>query len=409
MGAGHAAVALATALRQGGWDGPIAMVGDEGRHPYERPPLSKSFLAGEKQAEDFPLRPAAFFDKHGIELIHDRVVAIDRDAKTVTLDGGEQLAYDGLALATGARPVRLDIPGADLAGVHLLRSLADVEGIRADLDELGEQARAVLIGGGYIGLEAAASLRKLGHEVTVLEAADRVLARVTSAEVSAFYERIHREEGVRIETGVQVVELTADAAGGRVAAVRLADGESVDADLVIMGVGVRAETALAEDAGLEVDGGIVVDAHCRTSDPAIVALGDCARVRREEGGRLVCLESVPNAREQAKAAASSLLGDPVPDDSVPWFWSDQYGLTLQMAGDSDGHDQLVVRGDLEDSRSFAVFYLREGRLLAADCVARPREFMMTKKLLATGASPDPDLLADDSIAVPALMKQLTRG
>ena len=410
VGAGHAGVALAVALRQGGWEGPITMIGDEGGLPYERPPLSKGFLAGDREAGEFLLRPADFFDKNGIELVEGRVETIDREARTVTLESGETLAYGKLALATGAAPVRLPIDGADLPGVHVLRTLADVQGIRDDLAQLAgagtASARVVLIGGGYIGLEAASSLRALGHEVTVLEAAERVLARVTAPPVSAFYQRIHGEEGVRIETGVAVEAIEGSA---RVERVRLADGGSVDADLVIMGVGVRADVGLAEAAGLEVDAGIVVDACCRTSDPDIVALGDCARVRREEGGRLICLESVPNAREQARVAAAALRGESVVDDSVPWFWSDQYDLTLQMAGDSSSHDEVVVRGDIDSGRSFAVFYLDQGRLVAAECVARPREFMLAKKLLAEGASPDPVLLADESIQARDLMKQLLAG
>ncbi|QWC83952.1 FAD-dependent oxidoreductase [Nocardioidaceae bacterium] len=405
VGAGHAAVALAAALRQGGWTGPIRLIGEEGGLPYERPPLSKSFLAGEKAPDAFPLRPASFFATHDIELIAARAARLDRDACVVELEDGEEVAYDRLALATGARPVPLAVPGADLAGVHLLRSLADVEAIRADLALTGDGAPVVMVGGGYVGLEAAASLRGLGHDVTVLEAADRVLARVTSPPVSAFFTRLHHEEGVRVETGVEVVGLESDG-GGRAARVRTADGGSHQADLVIVGIGVRACAGLAEDAGLEVDRGVVVDAGCRTSDPAVVALGDCARVRPDDGGPAVCLESVPNAREQARAAAATLLGLPRPPVAVPWFWSDQYDLTLQTAGDVTGHGEIVLRGDPGSGRSFAAFHLDDGRLVGADCVARPREFMMTRKLLAAGTSPDPALLADESVEVPEIMARL---
>lgn len=400
IGASHAAAQLATSLRQQGWSGRIRMIGDEGQLPYQRPPLSKAFLSGEKDADSLVIRPAAFYEKHGIECVPGRVTAINRSEKTLTLADGSRQRYDRLALCTGTRVIRLPIPGENLNGVHYLRTLDDVAGIR---QALPETRRAVIIGGGYIGLETAASMRKQGIEVTVLEMAERVLQRVTAPEVSAFYQRVHREAGVRIETGVAA---TAFEGSERVERVRCADGRSFPADMVIIGIGVRPNSELAEAAGLEVDNGIVVDEYCQTQDADIVAAGDCASQWDPSSGQRRRLESVPNAMEQAKTAAATLCGERTPHTSLPWFWSDQYDLKLQMAGLNQGHDQVVIRGEVDSRQGFAAFYFRQGQLIAADCINRAPEFMLAKKLLSQRQTLDPTLLADDAIPAKKLMANL---
>lgn len=401
VGASHAATQLATSLRQQGWGGEIRMIGDEGRLPYQRPPLSKAFLSGEKGANELAIRPAEFYAKQEIECVEGQVTAIDREAKQLQLADGSTQHYDKLALCTGARVRKLTIPGAGLAGVHYLRTVADVEAIR---NELAGVRQAVIIGGGYIGLETAASLRKQGIEVTVLEMAERILQRVTAPEMSAFYERIHREAGVCVETSVAVSELAGD---DRVERVVCSDGRAYPADLVIIGVGVIPNTELAEAAGLETDNGILVDEFCQTSDTGIVAIGDVANQLNPVTGTGLRLESVPNAMEQAKTAAATLCGQPKPHNSLAWFWSDQYDLKLQIAGLNHGYDQVMIRGEADSSRSFAAFYLQEGKLIAADCVNRPQEFMMAKKLLIEGRTPDAARLADESVSAKDLMAEPT--
>ena len=397
VGASHAAAQLVASLRQRGWSGPIRLIGDEGRVPYERPPLSKAYLAGEIDAEKLAIRPESFYAKHGVDLITDRVAAIDRDAKAVTLTDGKARAYDKLALCTGARVIRLPLPGAQLPGVRYLRTLADVEAIKNDLASV---KRAVVIGGGYIGLETAASLRKLGKAVVVLEMADRLLQRVTAPEVSAFYHRLHTEQGVGIVTSAAAVSIEGQ---GRVERVVCSDGSSFPADIVIVGVGITPATELAKAAGLSVDNGIVVDEFCQTADPDIVAAGDCASQRDPQTGQHRRLESVPFAVEQAKSAAAALCGEPVAQTSLPWFWSDQYDLKLQMAGLNRGHDQVVIRGQSDSGDSFAAFYFRSGRMIAADCINRPQEFMLAKRLLGKGQSVDPGTVGDESLTVKELL------
>ncbi|EON90851.1 ferredoxin reductase [Marinobacter lipolyticus SM19] len=400
VGASHAAAQLATSLRQKGWAGAIRMISDEGRLPYQRPPLSKAFLAGETDADSLAIRPPAFYAKHQIECISGKVTAINRREKTLTLADGSEQRYDKLALCTGTRVIRLPIQGKELAGVHDLRSLADVQGIRRDLPRTH---RAVIIGGGYIGLETAASLRKQGIEVVVLERAERVLQRVTAPEVSAFYQRIHEEAGVVIHTDIAA---TAFEGEERVERVVCADGTSYPADMVIVGIGVTPNSELAEAAGLETNNGIVVDEYCQTQDRDIVAAGDCANQWDPHSGQWRRLESVPNAMEQAKTAAATLCGERSAQTSLPWFWSDQYDLKLQIAGLSQGYDQIVIRGTTDSGRSFATFYFRERQLIAADCVNRPSEFMLAKKLLSQKQTPDPTRLADDTITVRELMAEM---
>ncbi|BFM14642.1 FAD-dependent oxidoreductase [Maricurvus nonylphenolicus] len=397
IGASHAAAQLAPSLRQQGWEGRIIVIGDEPYAPYHRPPLSKAFLSGEKDVDGLLIRPAAIYEKNNIEFkLGARVEHIDRAHKTVTLQSGEVLNYDKLALCTGSRVRKVTLPGTDLSGVHYLRDIGDVEGIK---QHVAEGKKAVIVGGGYIGLETASVLNKLGMDVTVLEMAPRVLARVTAPELSEFYTRVHTDEGVTIKTGIAVSGLEGN---GHVEKVLCADGSHFDADLVVIGVGIIPNVELAEAAGLEVDNGIIVDEFARTSDPDIVAAGDVSNHPNKYYNRRLRLESVPNATDQAKSAAASICGKDVEYNSLPWFWSDQYDLKLQIAGLSQGYDQVVIRGD-RNSRSFAAFYLQEGKLISADCVNRPQEFMISKRLIAEQIPVDAEKLADESIAPKELL------
>lgn len=398
VGASHASAQLCASLRQDGWTGEILLIGDEPSWPYQRPPLSKTYLAGTTTLEDLLIRKPEFYDKEQVTFRHARVTGVDRAARTVTLADGEALGYDKLVLCLGARPRRLGLPGADLAGVHYLRDAADIEAIRAGL---ATTSHAVIIGAGYIGLETAASLRKLGITVSVLEAADRVLQRVTAPEVSTFYDRVHREEGVDIRVGVGVTALDGE---GHVSGVRLADGDSIAAELVIIGVGVVPNVELAQEAGLTVDNGIVIDAYGRTSDPNIFAAGDCANYFDARYDCRLRLESVPNAVEQAKSVAAAICGKEKEISALPWFWSDQYDLKLQIAGLNTGYDEIVLRGDPSSGRDFACFYFGEGRLIAADCVNRPQEFMFSKRAIAQGLAPNRELLADPATALKSLLQ-----
>lgn len=394
IGASHAAAQLAPSLRQEGWEGRILVIGDEPYVPYHRPPLSKAFLSGEKDADGILIRPQAVYEKNDIEFkLGVRVEAINRAHKNITLTNGEVLSYDKLALCTGSRVRTVSLPGVDLAGVHYLRNIADVEKIKGDV---AEDKNAVIVGGGYIGLETAAVLKKLGMNVTVLEMAPRVLARVTAPEMSEFFTRVHTDEGVSIKTGVAVSGFEGD--NGRVTRVACADGTGFDADLVVVGVGIVPNVELAEAAGLEVENGIVVDELCRTADPDIVAAGDCTNHPNAIYDTRLRLESVPNASEQGKTSAATICGKEKPYNALPWFWSDQYDLKLQIAGLSQGYDQVIIRGDREGSRSFVAFYLKESKLIAADCMNRPQEFMVCKRLIAEGTPVDPAKLADESVA-----------
>ncbi len=382
VGASHAGAQLAASLRQEGWAGEVVVIGDEAALPYQRPPLSKAYLAGKSSLQELAIRKAEFYEKQKIRLLRATVTEIDRAAGQVVLGDGQTLAYDGLALCTGGRARPLAVPGIDLPGVFYLRAFADVEAIR---EAAASGRRAVIVGGGYIGLETAASLRALGLEVTVLEAAERVLERVTAAEVSMFYERIHRDAGVIVRTGALVEAVVGD---GRAREVVLAGGERIPADLVIVGVGLVPNTELASEAGLQVEDGVVIDDFASTSDPKIVAAGDCAIHHISRYGRRVRLESVPSAGEQAKAAAATLCGKERPISALPWFWSDQYDLKLQIAGLNTGYDEIVLSGDPARDRDFTCYYLKRGRLLAADCVNRPRDFMKAKRALGQGLDVD---------------------
>ncbi len=397
LGGGQAGCETAVELRKQGFDGRVVIVGEEPQYPYKRPPLSKAYLAGTADAAALAVMRPENLEKVSIEVLRGvRAERIDRDARTVVLSDGQSLAYDKLILATGGRARPLPTPGADRANVFPLRTIADVDRIRP---YCREGQRVCIVGGGFIGLEVAAVCRKLGLHVTVLEGLPRVLARVTVPEVSAFFERIHREAGVDLRTGVQIDRFDGEQEASEVV---LADGERIATDFVVVGIGLLPNTELAEAAGLAVDNGIVVDAWARTNDPDILAAGDCSNFPSAFLGRRVRLESVQNAMEQARAAARTAVGKPEVYDPVPWFWSDQYDLKLQMVGLSAGFDRMVVRGDL-DGRSFAAFYLKEGRLIAADTVGRPQDFMFARKLVAAAAVIDADALADEAVALKTLM------
>lgn len=398
VGAGQAGGEIAFELRRAGFTGRVQLIGDEAHIPYKRPPLSKTYFAGSTTLESLYVMPHAALDKAHIEFLGGtRVERIDRVAKAVLLGDGRALPYDRLALATGGRARPLNLPGAGRPNVFLLRTIGDVDAIRP-LCAPGK--RAVIIGGGFIGLETAAVAVKLGLKVTVLEGLPRVLARVTVPEVSSFFERVHREAGVDLRTGVAV---TAFEGEPDVTHVLLDDGTRIETDLVIAGIGLLPNTELAADAGLSVDNGIVVDELTRTSDPDIVAAGDCTNHPNTFLGRRVRLESVQNAMEQARAAAHALLDRPEPYRAVPWFWSDQYDLKLQMVGLSAGFDEFVLRGDPATQRAFAAFYLKDGHLIAADTVSRPQDFMFAKKLVAARAPLSAAQLADESVSLKTLL------
>lgn len=399
IGGGHAAAQLAASLRHEGWSGKLALVSAEPVLPYNRPPLSKSYLSGAQHSDEILIRPASYYAGLDIDMnLGVRVTSIDRTEKIVHLHNGARLVYHKLALATGATVRKIGIPGAQLDGVLYLREIGDVDRIR---EFAAPGKRAVILGGGYTGLEVAASLRKLGMAVTVIEASARILQRVTALEVSEFYSRIHHEEGVDILTGVAPVSI-----GGSMQAdsVTLADGRTIAADLVICGIGVLPTCTLAEEAGLKVDNGISVDEFARTSDPDIVAAGDCTNYFNPYYQRTLRLESVQNATDQAKTAAKTLCGKLEPYKSLPWFWSDQYDAKLQIAGLSQGYDRVVLRGDFTAGRSFAAFYFQGAKFLAVDAINRPKEFLLSRRLLSEGRSPDPDGLGDESIPIQDLLK-----
>jgi 3-phenylpropionate/trans-cinnamate dioxygenase ferredoxin reductase subunit len=395
-GAGQAAVQAVDTLRRKGYTGRLTVVGEEPWLPYQRPPLSKKYLAGALERERLLIRPEKFFTEHRVETRLGRVVTeIERRAQHVRLDDGAVIAYDALLLALGSRPRRLTVPGAELAGVHYLRGIADADRIRA---ECARGGRLVIIGGGYIGLEAAATTRELGMDVTVLEMTERVMNRVTSPVLSSFYEAEHARHGVRVHCGTRVRALDGDAATGRVRAVLSEDGVEHPADMVIVAVGVTPVQELAGAAGLACDNGILVDEQCRTADPVIYAAGDCANHPSLRYGRRLRLESVDNAFEQGTSVALNLTGAAVQHDKLPWFWSDQYDLKLIIVGVSSGYDQAIVRGD-PASRSFSVGYLRDGELIALDSVNQARDQMAARKLIAARVRPDVAKLADPAIAL----------
>ncbi|MYE11251.1 MAG: ferredoxin reductase, partial [Gammaproteobacteria bacterium] len=369
VGGGHAAGQAAASLRQEGYDGEIVILADEPHIPYQRPPLSKQYLAGEQGIDRVYLRAEKFYADKDVDVrMAVRAAGIDRDAKTVVLEDGGKVPYDKLLLATGARPRILDIPGAGLPGVHYLRTIADSDAIKADM---APGKRLAVVGGGYIGLEVASVAVTAGLSVTVVEMEERILQRVTTPAMSAFYHALHGDAGVTIRT-----EARAEAFVGTdaVTGVRCADGSEIPADIVVVGVGIVPNVEVAADAGLACEDGIVVDERCTTADLDILAAGDCTNHPNPLLDRRLRLESVPNAMEQARVAAANMAGQDRVYSSVPWFWSDQYDLKLQMVGFSADGDTAVTRGDPE-ARRFAVFHLKDGPLVAADAVTSPREFM----------------------------------
>ena len=397
VGAGHGGAQAAIALRQAKFAGTIGLLGEEPEPPYERPPLSKEYLAQDKPFERILIRPHAFWGERGVELLLGRRAdAVDAAAKTVGTEAGP-ISYGSLVWATGGSPRKLTCGGAELAGMHSVRTREDVDRI---MGELATTERVVVIGGGYIGLEAAAVLTKLGKPVTVVEALDRVLARVAGEPLSRFYEAEHRAHGVdvRLETKVDCIL----GKGGRVTGVQLADGHVIPADMVIVGIGIIPAVEPLLAAGAAGGNGVDVDAFCRTSLPDVYAIGDCARHANDfADGQHIRLESVQNANDQATIAARTIVGLAEPYHSVPWFWSNQYDLRLQTVGLSGGFDDLVVRGDMA-ARAFSLVYLKQGRVIALDCVNATRDYAQGRALVAAGARPDRAALADATVPLKML-------
>ncbi|MBO0822556.1 MAG: oxidoreductase [Actinobacteria bacterium] len=395
IGASHAGVELAATLRNLGDNDPITLVGEEAHAPYERPPLSKAFLAGATDASTLALRTPEFYEQRGIEVIRGH--AVTEIAMTGTAGGaaqtddGQSMPFDRLALAVGARPRPLEVPGADLAGVCYLRTVSDASALRERLIAAGH---VVVIGGGFIGLEVASVARTVGASVTVVEVADRLLSRSVAPVVSDFYRAAHSRRGVDVLLGVGAARLYGEA--GQVAGVELEDGRRLAADVVVVGVGITPCTELAQQLGLECDGGIVVDAHGRTNLPSVVAAGDCTvSPHPVSGDGRYRLESVPNATTQARAAAAALLGAPLPPPAVPWFWSDQYDLKLQIAGIADGYDSYVLRDATPDSIS--VLYYRNDRLIAVNAVNRAADYFDVRRVLAQGGTVPADRAGEASL------------
>ena len=393
VGASHSAAETIASLRKFGWEGKIILIGDEPMLPYQRPPLSKAYYKGEVEAQKLLIRPESFYDKNDVEVkLGLRVESIDRTAKSVDLNNGDTIEYTHLILATGTRARKLPIPGADLDHINYLRTKEDVDAIKS---QLPVGSKLVIVGAGYIGLEVAASAVKKGIDVIVFEAMDRVLARVTSPQVSEFYQTVHQQEGVEIRLNASLTkfEKTADSL-----IAHTAEGEKIAFDAAIVGIGVIPNTELAEEAGLTCDNGILVNQFTQTNDPAIFAIGDCSNHHSIIYDRRIRLESVPNAMEQAKVAAATICDNGQAYNQLPWFWSDQYDVKLQTAGLLQDHDQVVLRGD-QSKRKFAAFYLKNGQLIAVDALNSPAEFMLSKKLIINKASPNIAQLADPEVSL----------
>lgn len=395
VGAGHAGSQCAISLRQMKYGGTVALLGAEPVLPYQRPPLSKDYLSGEKLLEQILIRPAGFWGQQAIDLILGRsVVRVDAQAHTVHLSDGESISYGVMVWATGGAPRRLVCSGHDLVGVHAVRTHVDVDRL---ISELSGLQRVVVIGGGYIGLEASAVLSKFGKQVTVLEALDRVLARIAGEPLSRFYEAEHRAHGVTVETNVKVECI--EQRDGRVSGVRLTGGDAIACDVVIVGIGIVPAVQPLLDAGAEGSNGVNVDDHCRTSLADILAIGDCAaHCSRFAGGARVRIESVQNANDQAIVVAKVITGASATYDSVPWFWSNQYDLRLQTVGLSIGHDRALVRGSIAQ-RSFSIVYMKEGRVIALDCVNTPKDYVQGRSLVVAGSRASEAQLVDASLSL----------
>ncbi|HEY9236699.1 MULTISPECIES: NAD(P)/FAD-dependent oxidoreductase [Phenylobacterium] len=394
LGAGHAGGTAAALLRQYGHTGLITMVGEEPIPPYQRPPLSKAWLKGEADADSLALKPLEFYGEQNIDFRPNlKAVKLARSDKTVTLSDGSIVSYDVLIIATGMRPIRLPIEGADLEGVLTLRSAADAEVIKA---ALGPGKRLAIIGGGYIGLEVAASARALGAEAVIIEREPRILARSACEALSNFFHGYHLSRGVEFVLGAGVEAFVGE--GGKVTGVRLADGRVIECDVVLLGVGAVPNDEIAREAGLECARGIVVDLEARTADPSVFAIGDVTHRPLPHYGRMFGPESVPSALEQAKQAASAITGRAAPTPEVPWNWSDQYDLKLQIAGLPFDADKILLRGD-PASGKFAVFHLKGDQVQSVEAINSPPEFMMGKQLIANRKSVDPAKLADPSVSM----------
>jgi 3-phenylpropionate/trans-cinnamate dioxygenase ferredoxin reductase subunit len=398
VGAGHAGAQAAIALRQAKYEGTIAIVGDEPELPYERPPLSKDYLAGDKPFERIMIRPATFWTEREIAMLTGRrVVSVDPAAHEVATADGATIGYRTLIWATGGSPRSLVCSGHNLIGVHAVRTRADVDRL---MGELAATSRVVVIGGGYIGLEAAAVLTKLGKHVTVLEAMDRVLARVAGEPLSRFYEAEHRAHGVDVRLGAMVDCI--EEKDSRATGVRLSDGEILPCEMVIVGIGIIPSVKPLLDAGADGGNGVKVDSLCRTSLPDIFAIGDCAlHANAFADGAEIRLESVQNANDMANGVAKTLMGSPADYHAVPWFWSNQYDLRLQTVGLSTGHDAAILRGD-PATRSFSLVYMKQGRVIALDCVNMVRDYVQGRALVVDGKSPDPAQLADTNVPLKEL-------
>ncbi len=395
IGAGQAGFSLVESLRKQGHTGPITLIGEESAPPYQRPPLSKAYLLGDMAVERLFLRPESFYADYDIELLTGtRVNAIDSNAKTIALGNGGTLEYDKLALTTGAIPNRLPAGiGGNLAGVHVVRTLADTDAMQP---EFRTGARVLIIGGGYIGLEAAAVACKLGLKVTLVEMADRILQRVAAKQTSDYFRALHASHGVEILEGVGLTRLNGDT---RVTSATLTDGSTLEVDFVIVGVGVQPDIALAETAGLTIENGIKTNSRCQTSDPHIFAAGDCASFPHQ--GAQIRMESVGNAIDQAQAAASAMLGNAVEYSPKPWFWSDQFDVKLQIAGLNTGYDKVVTRGA---GSEVSFWYYQGDKLLAVDAMNDPRSYMIGKRLIEAGKSPDAAIIADLSSDLKSLLR-----
>jgi 3-phenylpropionate/trans-cinnamate dioxygenase ferredoxin reductase subunit len=391
IGAGHGAGQVVASLRQKKFDGQITLLGEEPWFPYQRPPLSKKYLAGEMPAERLYFKPQSFYEEPNITVhLGSEVVSIDRKEQRVATANALSFEYDHLVIATGSRPRKLNLPGAKLPGVHYLRGISDVDGIRSNM---ARGRRITIIGAGYIGLEVAAVAAQLGLNVTVVEMESRVMSRVVSPELSEFYQGVHTDHGVDLKLSTGIAGFSGN---DHVDGVILDSDDILPTDIVVIGIGIVPNVELAADCGLTVSNGIVVDDHCRTSDTRIFAIGDCTWHPNDILGFDLRLESVHNALEQAKTAAANICGGDLAYAQVPWFWSDQYDLKLQIAGLSQGYDQVVIRGD-RNSRSFSCLYLRKGALIAVDAVNAPKDFVQSKPLIAAHAKIDPEVLSDTGI------------
>lgn len=393
VGAGHGGAQAAISLRQNKYEGSIAMIGDEPDLPYERPPLSKEYFAGQKTFESILIRPKKFWKDQRISMLMDRLVTtVNPNSKFVTTNTGETISYGKLIWAAGGKPRRLSLPGSNLAGIHGIRTRGDTDSILAEFEQVNE---VVIVGGGYIGLEAAAVIRKLGKKVVLLEALDRVLARVAGESLSRFYESEHRAHGVEVRLSQKISEFVGEK--GKVVGVKLNDGEIISAQMIIVGIGIIPSVEPLVNAGALGDNGVEVDEYCQTSLKDIYAIGDCAAHRNIfADGEVIRLESVQNANDQAKTVAKAIVGKAEPYEIIPWFWSNQYDVKLQTVGLHKGYDDIVIRGQIE-SHSFSLIYLKKGRVIALDCVNAIKDFAQGRAMVMRGLSPEKEKLSDPEV------------